>query len=87
MFITPNLNEDFIHRRNLDDLSYLNGLTVGTMSSIVNERGYTNGLKIMILDNTPSREGTNPFFCMLTIISATDLKFEITKTGIDRYLV
>ena len=86
-FITPNLNADFIRRRNLDVLSYLKDLEIGTMSAIVNEKGYTNGLKIRILDHTSSRKSSDPYFCMLTIISASNLKFEITKTGIDRYLV
>lgn len=87
LLIKPNLNIYFMHRQILSTLSHLKGLEIGNMSAIVNERGYTNGIKLRIHDPSPSRQGTNPFYGMLTIVAASNLKYEITHTGIESYLV
>ena len=86
--IKPQLHKSFKENKTLNTLSHLKGLEIGTMFAIINERGYTDGLKLTLYDHSPSRLGTNPFFGVLTIIAMTSgLYYELTQTGIDTYLI
>lgn len=58
------------------------------MFAIVNERGYTDGIKLMLYDHSLKESKTNPFFAVLTIVaSASGVQYELRKTGVDTYLV
>lgn len=71
-----------------NNLSSLKGLEIGTMFAIINERGYTDGIKLMLYDHSLKESKTNPFFSVLTIVTlASGLQYELRKTGIDTYLV
>ncbi len=59
--IKPQLHKSFTEKKTLNNLSHLKGLSIGTMFAIINERGYTDGLKLTLYDHSPSRLGTNPF--------------------------
>ncbi|MFI8011876.1 DUF6334 family protein [Acinetobacter sp. ABJ_C4_1] len=77
-----------IQQRYSNNLSSLKGLEIGTMFAIVNERGYTDGIKLMLYDHSLKESKTNPFFAVLTIIaSASGVQYELRKTGVDTYLV
>lgn len=86
--ITPHLTENFSQESCLDDLSNLKGLSIGTMFSIVNERGYTDGIKLSLYNPPISGSDTNPFFGVLTVIAlSSGLHYELRQTGIDTYLI
>lgn len=88
LLIHSNLEENFINGKRLDILSNLKGMEIGTMFAIVNERGYTDGLKLRIDDFSPSRYGTSPFYGIFTIIAmSSGLKYELRQTGIEEYLI
>lgn len=77
-----------MQQRCLNNLSSLKGLEIGTMFAIVNERGYTDGIKLMLYDHSLKESKTNPFFAVLTIVAlASGLQYELRKTGVDTYLV
>lgn len=82
------LPEKMIQQRCSNNLSSLKGLEIGTMFAIVNERGYTDGIKLMLYDHSLKESKTNPFFAVLTIVaSASGLQYELRKTGVDTYLI
>ncbi|ENV79613.1 MULTISPECIES: DUF6334 family protein [Acinetobacter] len=84
--ILPHLMEDFSPERCLDNLSNLKGLEIGTMFAIINERGYTDGIKLSLYNH--SEPENNPFFAVLTIVAlASGLHYELRQTGIDTYLI
>lgn len=86
--IKPQLHKIFTKKETLNTLSHLKGLEIGTMFAIINERGYTDGLKLTLYNHSPSRLGTTPFFGVLTIIAmASGLHYELRQTGIDTYLI
>lgn len=88
LLIHSNLEENFINGKRLDILSNLKGMEIGTMFAIVNERGYTDGLKLRIDDFSPSSYGTSPFYGIFTIIAmSSGLKYELRQTGIEEYLI
>ncbi|WP_336038932.1 DUF6334 family protein [Acinetobacter calcoaceticus] len=84
--ILSHLVDNFSPERCLDNLSNLKGLEIGTMFAIVNERGYTDGIKLSLYNHSESE--TNPFFAVLTIVAlASGLHYELRQTGIDTYLI
>jgi hypothetical protein len=86
--ILPHLIENFSQDRCLDNLSNLKGLEIGTMFAIVNERGYTDGIKLSLYNHSLSESENNPFFAVLTVIAlASGLYYELRDTGIDTYLI
>ncbi|OCZ52230.1 DUF6334 family protein [Acinetobacter seifertii] len=82
------LPEKTTQQRCSNNLSSLKGLEIGTMFAIVNERGYTDGIKLMLYDYSLKESKTDPFFAVLTIVAlASGLQYELRKTGIDTHLV
>jgi hypothetical protein len=82
------LPDKTIQQRCSNNLSSLKGLEIGTMFVIVNERGYTDGIKLMLYDHSLKESKTNPFFAVLTIVAlASGLQYELRKTGVDTYLI
>ncbi|MGK7247495.1 DUF6334 family protein [Acinetobacter oleivorans] len=82
------LPDKAIQQRCSNNLSGLKGLEIATMFAIVNERGYTDGIKLMLYDHSLKESKTNSFFAVLTIIAlASGLQYELRKTGVDTYLV
>ncbi|MDM1018774.1 DUF6334 family protein [Acinetobacter sp. VNK23] len=88
LLIYSNLEANFINGKRLDILSNLKGMEISTIFAIVNERGYTDGLKLRINDFSLSRYGNSSFYGIFTIIAmSSGLKYELTQTGIEEYLV
>lgn len=86
--VFSSLPEKTIQQRCSNNLSSLKGLEIGTMFAIVNERGYTDGIKLMLYDHSLKESKTNPFFAVLTIVAlASGLQYELRKTGVDTYLI
>ncbi len=86
--ILPYLMNSFSADICLDNLSNLKGLEIGTMFAIVNERGYTDGIKLSLYNHSLLESETNPFFAVLTIVAlASGLRYELRQTGIDTYLI
>ncbi|MBO8207347.1 DUF6334 family protein [Acinetobacter nosocomialis] len=82
------LPDKTIQQRCSNNLSSLKGLEIGTMFAIVNERGYTDGIKLMLYDHSLKESKMNPFFAVLTIVAlASGLQYELRKTGVDTYLI
>ncbi len=82
------LPEKTIQQRCSNNLLSLKGLEIGTMFAIVNERGYTDGIKLMLYDHSLKESKTNPFCAVLTIVAlASGLQYELRKTGVDTYLI
>lgn len=73
---------------NFKDLMFLKGHLIGTMFAIINERGYTDGVKLRILNNNVFDSRVDSFYGLLTIISfGSRLRFDLSQNDISRCFV
>lgn len=87
LILKTKLEINFEEYKEFNSLSNLKGLEIGSLFAIINERGYTDGVKLKLFSGILTRE-TPPFCGTLTLISlASGLQYELSSVGIDTYLI
>lgn len=81
LILKSKLEINFEEYKEFNSLSNLKGLEIGSLFAIINERGYTDGVKLKLFSGILT-SGT------LTLISlASGLQYELSSVGIDTYLI
>ncbi|ERS03031.1 hypothetical protein Q674_10200 [Acinetobacter sp. COS3] len=87
LILKSKLEINFEEYKEFNSLSNLKGLEIGSLFAIINERGYTDGVKLKLFSGILT-SGTPPFCGTLTLISlASGLQYELSSVGIDTYLI
>ena len=75
----------FIHKNDTIKHNFtfhLNNFAIGTVYAIVNERGYTDGVKFSIYDHKSLKN--NIFYGVLTLFSLSGIKYRFEHNTIDK---
>ncbi|ENW81264.1 hypothetical protein F909_02555 [Acinetobacter sp. ANC 3929] len=87
LILKTQLEINFDEYEEFNSLSNLKGLEIGTLFAIINDRGYTDGVKLKLFSGKLTDEN-HSFHATLTLIAlASGLQYELSSTGIDTYLI